>query len=176
VASSHWPVIWPSAGAGELAIHFGATAPSRLELPLAPSGEDVAPAPAFRTDPPALATIGTDSSEPTRWENVDDEATGTVTIRTHEGETSVLPDGVSTLYVGETLEMAASDGDPGAGRFENGCEYRLDRDGRRIRVLADGTTIASATSYDMRVGIRVELDGEPFFERDWHEVVSRDLT
>jgi uncharacterized protein len=176
VASSHWPVIWPSAGAGELTIHFGAGAPSRLELPLAPTGQDLAPAPAFRADPPELVTVGTDSSEPTRWESVDDAETGTVTIRTHEGETSVLPDGVSTLFVGETLEMAVSDGDPGAGSFENACEYRLDRDGRHIRVVADGTTIAGATGYDMRVGIRVELDGEPFFERDWHEVIPRDLT
>jgi putative CocE/NonD family hydrolase len=176
VASAHWPVIWPSVGAGELSIHFGAGTPSRLELPLAPTGQDLAPTPAFRTDPPELVTIGTDSSEPAQWESVDDEASGTVTIRTHEGETSVLPDGASTLYVGETLEMAASDGDPGGGRFENACEYRLDREGRRIRVIADGTTLASAETYDMRVGIRVELDGEPFFERDLHEVVARDLT
>jgi uncharacterized protein len=176
VASAHWPVIWPSPGAGELAIHFGPDAPSRLELPLAPAGDDQAVVPAFRTDPPALITIGADTSEPSQWETVDDAATGTVTIRTHEGETSVLPDGASTLFVGETLEMAASDGDPGAGRFENACEYRLDRDGRRIRIFADGTTRASATSYEMRVGIRVELDGAPFFDRGWHEVIPRDLT
>ena len=96
-------------------------------------------------------------------------------IRTHEGETSNLPDGSSTLYVGETLEMTASAREPGSGRFENSCEYRLERDGRRIVVVADGTTLASASSYDMRVGIRVELDGVPFFEREWHEEIARDL-
>jgi hypothetical protein len=88
----------------------------------------------------------------------------------------VLPDGKSTLYVGETLAMTVSEGEPGTGRFENACEYRLARDGRGIVVVADGTTLASAASYDMRVGIRVELDGAPFFERTWHEDVPRDLT
>jgi len=87
----------------------------------------------------------------------------------------VLPDGASTLYVGETREMTASQREPGAGRFENSCEYRLDQAGRRIVVVADGTTLASASSYDMRVGIRVELDGAPFFEREWHEEIPRDL-
>ena len=87
----------------------------------------------------------------------------------------MLPDGTSTLYVGETLTMTASKREPGSGRFENACEYRLDRDGRRILVVADGTTLATATSYDMRVGIRVELDGAPFFERTWHEEIARDL-
>ena len=175
VASAHWPVIWPSPGAGELMIRFGAATPSRLELPFAPGADELVEPPAFRTDPPDLAEIGSDSSEPTRWDARRDDAAGAFTIDTHEGETSVLPDGRSTLYVGETLTMSASEREPGAGRFENSCEYRLDGDGRRIVVVADGTTIADATAFDMRVGIRVELDGEPFFERRWHEEIARDL-
>jgi hypothetical protein len=145
-------------------------------LPLARSPFiDAVPPPPFRTDPPALIEVGTEASEPTRWEQVKDPATGEVTIRTHEGATSTLPDGVSTLYVGETLEMAASTRVPGDGRFENACEYRLDQGGHRIRVVADGTTLASATAFDMRVGVHVELDGKPFFDRTWHEMVPRDL-
>ena len=175
-ASAHWPVIWPSAGAGELAIRYGADAPSRLELPLAPSGGELMDPPRFRAEPPALEEIGSSTSEPTRWETLDDPAAGTLSIHTHEAETSVLPDGASTLYVGETLSMAASERDPGAGRFENACEYRLERDGRRLVVFADGTTVADATTFDMRVGIRVDLDGERIFERDWHEEIPRDLT
>jgi putative CocE/NonD family hydrolase len=175
VASAHWPVIWPSPGAGDLAIHHGPGAPSRLELPLAPATAELDQPPRFRDEPPLLHTVGSESAEPSLWETTEDAATGTFTIRTHEGETSNLPDGSSTLYVGETLEMTASAREPGSGRFENSCEYRLERDGRRIVVVADGTTLASASSYDMRVGIRVELDGVPFFEREWHEEIARDL-
>jgi hypothetical protein len=122
-----------------------------------------------------LRTVGSETSEPSFWDTAEDAEAGTFTIRTHEGETSTLPDGSSTLYVGETLAMIASEREPGSGRFENACEYRLERDGRRIVVVADGTTLASASSYDMQVGIRVELDGSPFFERDWHEEIPRDL-
>ena len=68
---------------------------------------------------------------------------GTVTVRTHEASTSVLPDGVSTLFVGESLAMTASEREPGAGRFENTCDYRLRRDGLDVAVVADGTTIAT---------------------------------
>ncbi|HEY4228196.1 MAG TPA: CocE/NonD family hydrolase [Candidatus Limnocylindrales bacterium] len=175
VASAHWPVAWPSPGAGELSIHRGPDTPSRLELPLAPTGADVVAPPRFREEPPNLVDVGSSTSDPTAWDAVDDAVGGTFTIRTHEGETSVLPDGVSTLFVGETLEMTASDRVPGEGRFENACEYRLDQAGHRIVVVADGTTIASATDFDMRVGIKVELDGAPFFDRSWHEVIARDL-
>jgi putative CocE/NonD family hydrolase len=167
VASSHWPVIWPSPGAGELSIHTGAATPSRLELPLAPDEAARVPPPSFREEPPALVAIGSETSETPSWETLADDAAGTRTIRTHEGETSTLPDGAATLYVGETLEMTVSDSKPGSGRFENSCEYRLDK---------DGTTVTSATTYDMRAGLLVELDGVPFFARDWHETIPRDLS
>ena len=169
-------MIWPSPGAGDLSIRFGPDVRSQLELPLAPVGPDVVAPPRFKAEPPALASIGSDSSEPSRWDAVRDADAGTHTIDTHEGETSVLPDGRSTLYVGETLRMVASEREPGAGRFENSCEYRLDQDGRRIVIIADGTTVADATTFDWRAAIRVELDGEPFFQRDWHEAIPRDLT
>ena len=109
------------------------------------------------------------------WETVRDDVAGTVTVRTHEASTSVLPDGVSTLFVGESLVMTASDREPGEGRFENTCDYRLDRDGQGVVVVADGTTVATTTAFEMDVSIRVELDGAPFFERAWREVIPRDL-
>jgi putative CocE/NonD family hydrolase len=175
VASAHWPVIWPSPGAGEISIRFGPDAPSRLELPLAPAGDDAVAPPRFKEEPPDLAGVGAETAEPPSWEAVRDADAGTYTIDTHEGETSVLPDGRSTLYVGETLRMIASEREPGAGRFENSCEYRLDQDGRRIVVVAGGTTVADATAFEWRTALRVELDGRTFFERDWHEAIPRDL-
>ena len=175
VASAHWPVVWPSPGEGELAILRGPATPSRLELPLAPAGDEVAPAPAFRADPPALREFGGETSEPVAWETVRDQDAGTVTVRTHEASTSVLPDGASTLYVSEALAMTASDREPGEGRFWNECEYRLERDGVRVVVVAGGTTVATTTAFEMDVSIRVELDSAPFFERAWREVILRDL-
>ena len=175
IASSHWPVSWPSPGANRLTIHRGPDSPSRLELPLAPSGDAAIAPPAFRSEPPKLVEIGSETADPTAWEVVDDARAGTFTIRTHEGETSVLADGVSTLFVGESLVMTASDRDPGTGRFENACDYRLEANGRRIVVVADGTTIAGPAAFDMQVGIHVDLDGTRIFDRDWHEVIPRDL-
>jgi len=175
VASAHWPVVWPSPGAAELSLRFGPDAPSRLELPLAPPDAELVEPPAFKSEPPRLIAIGTDVSEPNRWDARRNDDAEAFTIETHEGETSVLPDGQSALYVGETLSMTASEHEPGAGRFENTCTYRLDKDGRHIEVVADGTTLAGQVSFDMRVGLRVRLDGEPFFERDWREEIPRDL-
>ncbi len=175
IASAHWPVIWPAPGVNQLAIHVGPETPSRLEFRLAPAGSAAVAPPHFDEAPAQLLEFDSTMSEEPLWETDDDAAAGTVTIRTHEGDTTTLPDGASTLYVGETLLMSASDRKPGHGRFENDCEYRLVRDGHDIRVIADGTTVATATEFEMDVSIRVELDGEPFFDRAWREVIPRDL-
>jgi hypothetical protein len=172
LASSHWPVIWPSPGAGELTIHHGGATRSRLELPLAPAGPDAVEPPAFG-DPPTLVEVGSETSEPTRWEVTENDDEGRVSI--HEAATTVLPDRSSTLYVAETIDMAAWKRAPGTGRFENACEYRLDSEGHAIRVTADGTTIATESAFDWSVRIRVDLDGNRFFERDWRERIPRDL-
>jgi hypothetical protein len=82
---------------------------------------------------------------------------------------------VGTLYVAETLDMVAWKRAPGTGRFENACEYRLDQGGHRIVVTADGTTIATESAFDIAARLRVDLDGEPFFEHDWRERIARDL-
>ncbi len=172
LASAHWPVSWPSPGAGELTIHHGGETPSRLELALAPGPADQVPPPAF--GPPAsLPEIGSETSEPATWEIVENDDEGRVSI--HEASTTVLPDGTSSLFVGERIDMVAWKRAPGTGRFENECEYRLERDGRRIVVIADGTTIATESAFDWNVRVRVELDGEPFFAREWREQIARDL-
>ena len=71
--------------------------------------------------------------------------------------------------------MHASASEPGHGRFENACAYRLARDGRKVDIEADGTTVATDSEFEMDVSIRVDLHGERFFERAWREVIPRDL-
>jgi len=176
VASAHWPVIWPSPGAARLAILRGPATPSRLELPLAPAAASaVPPGTALLAEPPALREFGSEAAESPSWEIVEDGPTGTVTVRTREASTSILPDGRSTLHLAETLAMAASEHEPGSGRFEHACTYRLERDGIRVDVRAEGSTVADAEAFDMAVRLTVDLDGEPFWARDWRERITRDL-
>ena len=175
LASAHWPVAWPAPGDASLEIHRGPDRASRLELPVAPSGDELVPAPAFRTEPPHLQAFGSEVSSSPVWSVTEDPDSGSATVTTYEDSTSTLPDGRSTLFLSEALTMTASVMEPGTGRFENTCDYRLVRDGLEVYVVATGTTVASSDAFDMAVSLRVEVDGRPWFERRWAERIPRDL-
>jgi hypothetical protein len=175
VASAYWPVIWPSPFAAEYALHLGGEARSRLILPVLPGDTATLPLPPFKTSPAGLATPGESRDEPPAWQIVEDVIDGSVTVRTSEFGEIALPDGRTTLYSGERLEMTARDDDPAHARMHNEVVYRLQAGGAEILVEAAGTIASTETDFHMNVGLTVRLDGAPFFERSWLETIPRRL-
>jgi uncharacterized protein len=176
VASSMWPVVWPSPFAAEYRLHLGGSTDARLVLPTLPRGRPSTAVPVFKTTPAGLREVGGYRGEPPVWEVVEDVIGGSTTVRSSEFGESILPDGRTTLYTGERLEMTARDDDPAHARMHNEVVYRLRQDGSEIVIEASGTVRTTETDFHMNVGLRVTLDGAPFFERGWLESVPRQLT
>jgi hypothetical protein len=59
--------------------------------------------------------------------------------------------------------------------MHNEVVYRLREEGSEILIEASGTVRTTATDFHMNVGLRVTLDGAPFFERGWLETIPRRL-
>ncbi len=176
VASSMWPVVWPSPFPAAYRLHLGLDRPAaRLILPVVPADRPATPVPPFKTTPGGLREIGGYRGDPPVWEVVEDVMAGAVTVRSSEFGESILPDGRTTLYTGERLEMIARDDDPAHARMHNEVVYRLREDGSEIRIEASGTIRTTETDFHMNVGLRVTLDDAPFFERSWLESVPRRL-
>lgn len=175
VASSMWPVVWPSPFPAEYGLHLGGSASSRLTLPVLPAGHRGAPVPPFKTSPAGLREIGSYRGDPPVWQVIEDVIDGSVTVVTSEFGETTLPDGRTTLYTGERLEMTARDADPAHARMHNEVVYRLRDDGSEILIEANGTIRTTATDFHMNVGLTVTLDGAPFFERGWLETIPRRL-
>ncbi len=177
VASSYWPVIWPSPFSAEYGLHLGgelgSDADSRLILPTI--GDGSLPVPPFKTTPAGQRTIGSSTDEPPTWRVIDDVIAGTVTVTSSEFGEVVLPDGTSSLYTGERLEMTASDAEPASARLHNEVVYRVRDHGSEILIEASGTMRSTESDFHMNVGLRVTLDGAPFFERGWLETIPRRL-
>ncbi|MFP5343012.1 MAG: CocE/NonD family hydrolase [Candidatus Limnocylindria bacterium] len=191
VASSLWPVIWPSPYPATLTIHRGPTTPSRLELPVIPAagGPGDAAVPPFRLEPPALerpVADPLDGGPPGRddepvWRVEEDVIAGTVTVHIHGGGEAIVPDG-RRLYAAETLRMTAADADPAHASLDADVVYRWQEfDPARggaltpIEIRAVARQTSDVEAFELEVDLRVELDGERFFERAWSERIPRRL-
>jgi hypothetical protein len=71
--------------------------------------------------------------------------------------------------------MTARDADPARARMHNEVVYHLREEGSEVLIEANGTIRTTETDFHMNVGLRVTLDGAPFFERGWLESIPRRL-
>jgi hypothetical protein len=191
IASSLWPVLWPTPYPATIRIHRGAATPSRLELPIVPpsGGRGDVPVPVFRTAPPELRWPiaepldgrGRAGADEPVWRIEDDVMEGTVTVHVHDGGEEIVPDG-RRLYAGETLRMTAWERDPARAELEADVVYRwqereVDRPGTLtpIEIRARSRQASSLDAFELSVRLEVDVDGERFFERDWSERIPRQL-
>ncbi len=177
LASSAWPIVWPSPYPCELSVHLGAAAPSRLVLPVVPpaGGPGDLPPPAFKTTPPDVrdVSLGSASDRP-RWDVVEDVVDGSVTVTIHDGGEETLHDG-RRLYAAETLRLTARDADPARAEMDADVVYRWWEHDAAIEIRARSLQTSTATDFDLSVDLEVDLDGEPFFRRRWQERIPRNL-
>ncbi len=177
VASSAWPVIWPSPYAADFELHRAPAAPSHILLPVIPTAgaRGDLPIPAFKATPPEMPSAGAEGAadEPIWWITTD-VIGDTVTVSLHDGGEDILDDG-RRLYSAETLHLTASDSDPASARLEAAVVYRWAEHAFRTEIRARSTQTSDADAFDLSVDLEVDLDGEPFFRRSWHESIERRL-
>jgi len=177
VASSAWPVIWPSPLAAEFELHRGAAAPSRLVLPVVPSasGPGDTAVPAFKTTPPEMPEVGRagTADEPV-WQISTDVLSGSVTVSVHDGGETVLDDG-RRLYSAETLRMTAFDDDPAVASLDADVVYRWREHQFETEIRARSRQTSDADVFNLSIDLEVDIDGAPFFRRSWRESIERRL-
>jgi hypothetical protein len=178
VASSAWPVVWPSPFLTEFALHGGAAAPSRLILPVVPPGRRSGRSAAAGVQGLATGRPRTSRSadHPTRPAGriLDDVVEGSVTVTFHDGGSDALHDG-RRLYAAETIWLTARDADPARALLDADVVYRWWEHDHTIEIRARSTQASTATDFDLSVDLEVDLDGTSFFKRRWEEQIPRDL-
>jgi hypothetical protein len=178
VASSAWPVVWPSPTPATFELHLGGGTPSQLVLPTIPAagGRGDVPVPAFKTTPPDVRAVGGEGAawDQPQWRIEEDVIGGTVTVTIHDGGEDILEDG-RRLYAAETLKLTASDRDPATATMDARVIYRWTDGGHAVEIHADSIQTSDVETFDLTVALTVDLDGARFFERTWHERIPRHL-
>ena len=159
---------------GELRVHHGPGAASRLVLPVLADDVETPEPPAFRLEPSPMREVGGWEGDEPEWRIEEDVLRGRVAVTIFDGGGSTQEDGTS-LYSSERLVLTASDADPAHATLESDVIYRWSGFGAEADIRARGTIASDESSFDVRVALDVRLDGEPFFEREWRERIPRNL-
>jgi putative CocE/NonD family hydrolase len=174
VLTNYWPVLWPSPLPGDLRVHHGPLAPSRLVLPvLPPAAPTLQPTP-FKLTPAGLRDVGGGDEGPAVWRIEEDVIGGTVGVTIGEGGAVIHEDG-SRVYASERLVLTASDSDPAHTHLDTVVAYRWTGPGFDVDIRATGGIASDEQAFDVRVDLDVRLDDEPFFSRAWSERIPRNL-
>jgi hypothetical protein len=176
ISSSDWPWVWPSPYPAVNHLYLGSSHPSRILLPFVkepkPSSCDFH----FQEIPNNYAGRSHGESvfgtQPT-WLFTQDIVNGYSVLHVGNQGRGQIP-GANTTFLSESqAEFGTSEEKPEA-TFAKGlckssiieCDGKTDVSGR--------TSIRSTTSnFFIDIELKVEKDGEPFFDRSWSEVFPR---
>ena len=113
-------------------------------------------------------------ADPPVWRIASDVIDGSVTVTIHDGGEDLLDDG-RRLYSAETLTLTANDADPARAGLAADVIYRWREHAFETEIRARSLQTSDATAFDLGVELEVDLDGEPFFRRQWRESIPRRL-
>ena len=113
-------------------------------------------------------------TDPPVWQIREDVIDGSVTVTIHDGGQDLVHDG-RRLYSAETLRLTARDADPARATLSADVVYRWHELAFDTEIRARSRQTSDASDFDLRVELEVDLDGEPFFRRDWQESIPRRL-
>ena len=71
--------------------------------------------------------------------------------------------------------MTASDADPAHASLDADVVYRWRERDFETEIRARSTQTSDDQTFHLAVDLEVDLDGEPFFRRTWHESIERRL-
>jgi hypothetical protein len=138
-------------------------------------GPGDAPVPAFKTTAPNLPEVGGEGQiDAPVWKIETDVLAGTVTVSIHDGGEDILDDG-RRLYSAESLTMTAGDADPARAIMASDVVYRWREHTFETEIRARSNQTSDAQAFYLAIELEVDVDGERFFRRDWHERIGRRL-
>jgi putative CocE/NonD family hydrolase len=170
VSGADFPIMWPPPSPVTLSIHDGS-----IELPSPPSSEEVAEPDLPEPQRGPVNPIATEDTEPPYWTIERDHVAGRVRTATGHGSEFVGPDG-QVLSAGSAHMWAEIlDGDPTSCRSVSRNTAAVRHGDLDVSARSTLSVSCTETHFVTDLELSVERDGQPLFERRWHEEVPRDL-
>ncbi len=172
ISSSDFPTIWPSPQPATNTILRGSDSPSRIVLPVVEHPHPSLPEVAFQ--PPApLQAFAKYQGEPPSWQVSKDIVSGLTTVILNSKYSMQPPEESYSLASESSVEMAVSDTLPDQAYIKGHAKYTISHRGEQVDAVSQATIKSTAADFNVDIELRVEIDREPFFQRQWVETIPR---
>lgn len=177
IATSYWPMVWPSPEAAMLTID---TAASTLELPVRSAVAEAAVAFQPPAHGPATPLTQLDPGSVQRW-TMQDHVAGTTTYVT-EGIGGLFGEGILRFDdIGTELshslkrELTIADNDPLTAHYKLTQNYAMGRDGWRTSIDSVTEMRSDLTNFYLSGHLTAYENGTVVKVKTWEQVIKRDL-
>ncbi len=172
VASADFPNVWPTPELGLNTVHFGATYPSCLVLPVVPATGSAAP-PAFRPSPKQPSRHAA-AVEPPTWRVEQDVLTGTTTVVVRYA-TQFRPHAAAVIQREFGSHSQVDPRAPAGASVRGWHVCRVVRPNHVIQGRTDALIQSTATHFHITLDLEVRVNDAPHFTQRWSETVPRAL-
>jgi hypothetical protein len=178
ISCSDWPWVWPSPYPAVNQVYWGSSHPSHILLPVVEKPIASVSEFRFQESPQAYPAEGHGASvfggRPT-WQFTQNLVNGYSVLQVGNHSQGQLPSATASFASDTQAEFGASDEHPEAAYAKGLCKSRIiECDGQTD--ITGRTCIRSTIShFFVDIELKVEKDGEPFFNRIWAETFPRNL-
>ena len=178
ISNSMWPMLWPTHTPFTSTLAIGGDNGARIELPVIPPGEEMAPAFKDPVPGPTLAGFETlDSGNSTGYAAITEIRTDPETgeaygFATNSGATK-YPWGIARFE--EEIEHRTSDDNPANTSVTGRYALTEELEDRTVRFEQDVSFTSDEENFYLKFDRRVLVDGELYGENQWDEAIERDF-
>jgi uncharacterized protein len=171
VASAEWPAIWPTPEPFRARLHLSGVG-ATLTLPVVrDEGRPLElPAPA-----PLPSVAETSGAAADVWRAERDRLSGAATVEVRKANVVRSLIRETRMDLSRRVVANVAPDDPAGTAVEGSTTMDLHDHGHHIRTEAHARMDGDRTAFHVQIRLKVELDGQPFFERRWDRSIRRNL-
>jgi uncharacterized protein len=174
IATSHWPIAWPSPEMANLTLFTGGSAlslPVREPSPVDEGLRDFPPPEQAEAEPLVITKLAGRNRTTT-----EDPMTGEVTVTVHRERASYRLPAIDLGFEADAEEhYRIREGDPSATSADTRATWRLSRGDWRIRTETRTQVTCTPTSFEIEASLEAFEDEAPVSARNWTLSIPRSL-
>jgi len=174
IQSGDWPNVWPTPRKAVNSIYRNKIQQSRVILPTIPPSSDELPKPEFLPPPPPIKIAEVQGDAP-EYYLLRDYYNKTVSIIAKSSRTLKVPEINSYVVDKGEMKATASDTHPERASVKATRHLTISQGSTCFEIVSSDLLRSTADDYHVIINLNINIDGKPYFQKEWTRTIKRIL-